>query len=125
MYLRLRNLVDIEACAALFEQSHRMPLYEAIKEDLTLLDDAYGAERRAFDMGGYVLYFPTMHDFSLSEKKLYQAYNLDSEMYESNDIIWKDEETGIAWRRKLFLRSSDDALVLIYPEAIIGKTGKG
>jgi len=116
MYLRLKNLTDLEACASLFEENGRMPVYDAIRKDLVILDDAYGISRRAFDMGGYVLYFPTTSDFRKDENKIYDAYHMDSNLYESEDVIWQDGMNDTTWKRKLFLLSSDDALVFIYPE---------
>ena len=35
-----------------------------------------------------------------------------------DDSIWEEQDTGCVWKRRLYMLSSDDALVMIYPEMI-------
>ena len=85
-------------------------------EDIDILDAAYGVERQAYSMGGYLLYFPTEEDYKTSLRTLAEVYRFDPCIYEFDDSIWEEPKSGIVWKRRLYLLSSDDALVMFYPE---------
>ena len=67
-------------------------------------------------MGGYLLYFPTEEDYQSSLNTLAEVYHFDPWIYEFDDSIWEEPKVKCVWKRRLYLLSSDDALVLIYPE---------
>lgn len=116
MYLRLKNKTDLEGFSVLFEQHGKKPLYELMMEDIEVLDTAYGVGRLAYSMGGYLFYFPTENDFKTSLDALAEVYRFDPWIDEFDDFLWKEPNTGYVWKRRLYMLSSDDAMLMIYPE---------
>ena len=92
--------------------------YDKMMEDIEILDTTYGVGRESYSMGGYLLYFPTENDYKASLDTLAQVYHFDPWIYEFDDSIWEEQDTGCVWKRRLYMLSSDDALVMIYPEMI-------
>lgn len=116
MYLRLKNKPDLEGFSVLFEEHGKKPLYEKMMEDIEALDAAYGVGRQSYSMGGYLLYFPTENDYKTSLNTLAEVYHFDPWIYEFDDLLWEEQSTGYVWKRRLYMLSSDDALLMIYPE---------
>ena len=116
MYLRLKNKPDLEGFSVLFEQHGKKPLYELMMEDIEVLDTAYGVGRQSYSMGGYLLYFPTENDYQTSLNTLAEVYHFDPWIYEFDDLLWEEPNTDYVWKRRLYMLSSDDALLMIYPE---------
>ena len=85
-------------------------------EDILVLDTAYGEGRQAFSMGGYLLYFLIENDYISSLPALAEMYHFDPWIYEFDDPIWEDTSADVVWRRRHYQLSSDDALVMYYPE---------
>ncbi len=116
MYLRLKNKPDLEGFRGFFEEQGKKFLYDKMMEDIEMLDDAYGVGRQSYSMGGYLLYFPTEEDYKTSLSTLAKVYYFDPWIYEFDDSIWEEQNVGYVWKRRLYLLSSDDALVMIYPK---------
>lgn len=116
MYLRLKNKPDLEGFSVLFEEHGKKPLYDKMMEDIEVLDAAYGVGRQSYSMGGYLLFFPTEEDYKSSLGTLAEVYHFDPWIYEFDDSIWEEQNTDYLWKKRLYLLSSDDALVMIYPE---------
>jgi len=123
MYLRLKNKPDLEGFSELFEEHGKKPLYEKMMEDIEVLDAAYGVGRQAYSMGGYLLYFPTEKDYQESLSTLAEVYHFDPWIYEFDDLLWEEQSTGCEWKRRLYMLSSDDALLMIYPESVSKEKG--
>ena len=100
----------------LFEEHGKKPLYELMMEDVEVLDTAYGVGRQSYSMGGYLLYFPTENDYQTSLNTLAEVYHFDQWIYEFDDLLWEEPNTAYVWKRRLYMLSSDDALLMIYPE---------
>lgn len=79
-----------------------------------LLDMNYGAKRGMCSMGGYILYFPDTDSYEKWIEKINTFYGINPESEEYEDIICTME--NVVWKEKLFLLSSDDAIVIVYPE---------
>lgn len=120
MYLRLKNKLDLDGFSVLFEKAGRKVVFEKMMDDILVLDAAYGEDRQSFSMGGYLLYFPTESDYASSLTALADTYHFDPWIYEFDDSIWEDTSVGVMWRRRHYQLSSDDALVLYYPENVKG-----
>jgi len=118
MYLRLKNRLDLEGFSVLFEKAERKHVYDMMMEDISILDAAYGEDRQSFSMGGYLLYFPTENDYTSSLNALAEMYHFDPWIYEFDDSIWEEDSAGVVWKRRHYQLSSDDALVMYYPETI-------
>ena len=118
MYLRLKNKPDLEGFRVLFEEHGKKFLYEKMMEDIEVLDTTYGIGRGSYSMGGYLLYFPTENDYKASIDVLAEVYHFDPWIYEFDDLLWEEQDTGCVWKRRLYMLSSDDALVMIYPKMI-------
>lgn len=116
MYLRLKNKLDLEGFAGLFREHGKMPLYEMMMEDIKVLDTAYEEGRPAYSMGGYLLYFPTAEDFETSLTALVDVYRFDPWIDEYDDLLWEEPDTGYVWKKRLYMLSSDDSLLMFYPE---------
>lgn len=116
MYLRLKNKPDLEGFRAIFEEQGKRVLFDRMMEDVEMLDAAYGVGREAYAMGGYLLFFPSEIDFKEAIDKLAEVYHFDPLIYEFDDSIWEDSSVGVNWRRRHYQLSSDDALVMYYPE---------
>ena len=115
MYYRIKNRLDAECMSRfLIEQSkNNQVLADRIVCIAKMLDDAYGETREAHAMGGYILLFPNEEAYADVIHNVMDFYGLNADLYEYADVI--DNRDGQEWQEKLFLLSSDDALVLIYP----------
>ena len=116
MYLRFKCKPDLEGFSKIFEEHEKKFLYEKMMEDVEVLDAAYGVGRQSYSMGGYLLYFPTSEDYQTSIDMLAELYHFDPKTYEFDDLLWEEQSMGCAWKRRLYMLSSDDALLMIYPE---------
>lgn len=109
MYYMVKNKPDAEKAAALLQKrSGGSIVTERIKEVVGILDSAYGVNRMLSDYGGIVLAFPTRKDFDAGVKKVFSIFHLDGSMMEYR------EHTG-GWAEELYMLSSDNALVFMYP----------
>lgn len=117
MYLRIKNRLDAKfLLEEMKERGKDAFVGERILELAGTLDDAYGAGRGAHDMGGYILYFPDARTYEDTAVDIWEFYNIEPAMYEYMECIGESCSCGIRWVEKLFLLSSDDSLVLVYPQ---------
>lgn len=117
MYQRIKNRLDAKfLLEEMRAQGKNVFVGDRILELAGVLDDAYGAERKAHDMGGYILYFPDAQTYEDTVVDVWEFYNIEPTMYEYMEYIGESEFSDIQWIEKLFLLSSDDILVLIYPQ---------
>ena len=116
MYYRIFNELD----ARLLERNNvaNQDIVARVKEIIDTLGQAYGYNRGSKDMGGYVLLFDSHCDYLKNIEEILAYYKLDSDLDEYQDVIVcvNSNEEKTEWIERLFMLSSDDALVLIYPE---------
>lgn len=117
MYQRIKNRLDAKfLLAEMRAQGKNVFVGDRILELAGVLDDAYGARRGAHDMGGNILYFPDAQTYEDTVVDIWEFYNIEPTLYEYMEYIGESESSDIQWVEKLFLLSSDDSLVLIYPQ---------
>ncbi len=118
MYQRIKNNLDMEIVKDFLESEQTDQKVVRRMEELTdMLDGAYGGNRSAFGMGGYILFFGDMQTYKNHISKLMEFYHLDKDLSEYSRQIEGTADSAILWREELYLLSSDDSIVLIYPEA--------
>lgn len=114
---RLKTTLD---CELLFMEqeltSEQNILKERMLEILETLDDAYGKNRSSHDFGGYILFFPTEDNYKRQIAQILKFYNLDKNLCEYREKIGEKAYSDTEWWEELFLLSSDDSLLLIYPK---------
>ena len=114
MYQRIKNKLDMEIIKDFLESEQTDQNVVRRMEELTdILDGAYGG---AFDMGGYILFFGDIQTYGNHIAKIMAFYHLDGNLAEYSNTKEGTAESAIQWREELYLLSSDDSLVLIYPE---------
>lgn len=120
MYYRIKNRLDAEALADEITKSDhsKVVVADRIKEIVDTLDDAYGADRTSFAMGGYVLYFPDYECYRKNIENISGFYNFDLNGYEYTEVVGEKVIGKQKWIESLFILSSDDSLVLIYPQEV-------
>lgn len=117
MYQRIKNRLDAKFLLAdMRAQDKNVFVGDRILELAGVLDDAYGGNRKAHDMGGYILYFPDAQTYEDTVVDIWEFYNIEPTLYEYMEYIGESESSDIQWVEKLFLLSSDDSLVLVYPQ---------
>lgn len=117
MYRRIKNKLDAKfLLAEMRAQGKNVFVGDRILELAGVLDDAYGENRKAHDMGGYILYFPDVQTYEDTVVDIWEFYNIEPTLYEYMEYIGDSEFSDIQWVEKLFLLSSDDSLVLVYPK---------
>lgn len=84
-----------------------------VREQINILDEAYGSTRGSRDMGGYILFFSDKASYDENIDELLAFYNINKDLYEYSDCI--NEGQDIKWMEELYMLGSDDALVLIHP----------
>lgn len=89
---------------------------ERICQLANILDTNYGADRGAYSMGGYVLYFPDIDSYRTWIDKVYMFYNINPEFAEYEDVVCNVSSDDMVWKEKLFMLSSDDSITIIFPE---------
>lgn len=117
MYQRIKNRLDAEfLLKEMRAQGKEVFVGDRILELAGVLDDSYGANRKAHDMGGYILYFPDSKSYEDMAVDIWEFYNIEPTLYEYVEYIGESKDSDIQWIEKLFLLSSDDSLVFIYPQ---------
>ena len=118
--IRLKTALDFE----LFVEEHQgifsqnTGVKKRIAEALKTLDEAYGADSKAHDMGGYVLLFLSEENFNAEIEKILAHHHLNREFAEYSEVIKEQNEVnenGTLWMEELYLLSSDDSLLMIHP----------
>ena len=115
MYQRIKNKSDLEIMKkSLKAEKVEDAVLKRIEELVEVLDREYGCCRGSSDMGGYVLLFTERETYECYFSKLMECYHLEKNLSEYTERI-SGTEDGRAWQEELYLLSSDDALVLVYP----------
>lgn len=118
MYIRLKNIPDLKCLKKTFVDQNQITLYNKIHDDLSILDDSYGADRSCFSYGGYIILCLNPDNITEDFQSLCNTYHLNYEQYEFCDNVWHDIDTNILWKKNLYLFSSDDSLLIYYPTRI-------
>lgn len=118
MYLRIMNQLDVSCMGETIKKEIENPhvsetVFERVSHAVTVLDDAYGKGRKAFDMGGFVFLLTDTHDSKRMKSQILDCYALSEENNEYTEEICKGTGQEV-WQEEMYLRSSDDAVVIIY-----------
>ena len=117
MYFRIKNQLD--AYALMEDIRCEDPLLaDRIGEIAAMCDANYSGHRSSRDMGGYLLFFPTKQGYDEQIGKILNYYHLDRSLNEYEEIVGERAIGNIKWHEKMWLLSSDDALVCIFPEEV-------
>lgn len=114
MHLRLMNKLDLDGIGGNMEDIFQNPAVVAsvwgrVQTAVEILDTTYGGQRSATDMGGFVFLATLEQD----KKEILDFYSLEKKLAEYSDTII---QTGsVTWHEELYLRSSEDAVIIIYP----------
>ena len=116
--IRLKTALDFE----LFVEEHQgifsqnTGVKKRIAEALKTLDEAYGADRKAHDMGGYVFLFLSEENFNAEIGRIMEHYKLNKDYAEYCETIEQSRaDDGLLWMEELYLLSSDDSILMIHP----------
>lgn len=116
MYQRIMNELDVDILAEeLEEKGTDKAVISRLKELVTILDRNYGLCRGTADMGGYILFFEDIQDYQKYFERIISFYHLDRDLHEYAEVITDSKQSVTRWHEKLYLLSSDDSLVFIYP----------
>lgn len=120
-YFRIMNQLDGKMlCEDVLNNiknaSVRNKLTERIFEITNTLDDNYGDDRNSYSMGGYILFFEETESYEKWIDNIFELYHISSDLAEYHDTIVTTEENETVWNEILFMLSSDDGLIIIYPE---------
>ena len=119
MYHRIMNKLDAEILKMdLNSGSVDEAVWKRIRDIVAILDNEYGENRNSSDMGGYILFFGDVDAYEQTFPKITAFYHLDKDLNEYSECISNKQESCIEWWEELYLLSSDDALVFIYPKKI-------
>ena len=118
MYYRIKNKFEVDLLHPELERNNVPSIIQDRMLEITdVLDSDYGATRSSTAYGGYVLYFPTCDDYSIMAPVILQNYNIDPNLAEYDDLLWSSTAgTELEWHEELFLMSSEDSLVFIFPK---------
>lgn len=89
-------------------------LVDKLTEYVVILDADYSADRESFAQGGYVFFISNCEEAKTVREEIIRCYNLEEKLEFAN-VFLKCEDTKEIWKEELYLRSSDDAVVIIYP----------
>lgn len=120
MYYRLKNKKDVELfVSSMLEEPKYHLIVDRLMELAELLDSNYGEYRGESDMGGYILYFPDKDCYDTMILELEEYYHIDPNCYEYQDELSdRADQDTFAFCEDLYLLSSDDALVFVYPKEV-------
>ncbi len=128
MYLRIMNRLDVSCMGETIKREIKNPhvseaVFERVSHSIAVLDDAYGKERKAFDMGGFVFLLTDTHDSEYMRSQILDCYALSEENSEYTEEICKGAGQEV-WQEEMYLRSSDDAVVIIYVKETEGNSNE-
>lgn len=119
MYQKIMNRLDVEILQEAFQAENiDNAVISRIKEVVSVLDKEYGECRNSSDMGGYILFFGDTQTYDKFFSEIIEFYHLDKDLFEYSEHICGTESKDVEWCEKLYLVSSDDSLVFIYPRKI-------
>ncbi len=118
MYLRIKNRLDAAALHRELVKDENIPntVADRVLEVIQQLDDHYGEQRGCHAYGGYLLYFHNQQSYQENISDILSFYHIERDIFEYSDIIIRSE--GMEWYETLYLLSSDDSLVLVYPQEV-------
>lgn len=120
MYLRIMNKLDVLCMEGTIREAIGNPavfekVFERISNAIAVLDEAYGEGREALSMGGFVFLLTDPHSSKQIRRKILDCYSLSEEDSEHKEEICRESESK-AWMEELYLRGSDDAVVILYAD---------
>lgn len=98
-------------------------VFERVSHSVSVLDDAYGEARKAFDMGGFVFLLTDAHDASHIRSQILDCYSLAEENSEYTEEVCRGTGHEV-WLEEMYLRSSDDAIVIIFAKETEGTSNE-
>ena len=118
MYLRIMNKLDVSCMKEAIQEAIENPIvYEKvfgrISDAITSLDEAYGAGRESLSMGGFVFLLTDIHSSGEIRRQILECYSLSDDSSEYQEEICKEDSRKI-WFEDLYLRGSDDAVIIIF-----------
>lgn len=123
MYQRILNKLDVNMLKEEADKNNvPRSVLERVEELVAILDSEYGTQRTYKDMGGYILFMSDIETYQKAYSQIITHYQISEETFEYSEII-KDsynQHTNEEWVEKLYMLSSDDALVFIYPRKAQG-----
>lgn len=87
-----------------------------LKTSVHILDSAYGVGREALSMGGFIFLLTGLSESEQLRQKILDFYDLSNQDSEYTEEICRDKNN--IWIEDMFLRSSEDAIVIIYMKKI-------
>jgi hypothetical protein len=124
MYYKIVNRFDVECLLQSINHEKvmeevtagcREKVMDVIQQTISIFDEYYGEKRHPErDLGGYLLYLPTLQDTKLFYDKILKHYNLDVVYAEIDEEIAVSD--NIKFRQQTFLLSSDYGLVIVFPK---------
>ena len=118
MYLRMMNKFDVACMKEAIQEAIENPVvfkkvFGRISDAITSLDEAYGEGREALSMGGFVFLLTDIHSSGEMRRQILECYSLSEDSSEYQEEICK-ENSGKIWFEELYLRGSDDAVIIIF-----------
>lgn len=124
MYHKIVNKFDVDCIETSITKGRLMKdiptevkerVMGAIRETVSIYDEYYGESRHSErDLGGFLMFLPTLQDKELFYGKILKHYNLDVAYSEVDEEIAVSD--NLKFRQQTFLLSSDYGLVIVYPE---------
>lgn len=123
MYYKIVNRFDVDCLEDSISQNRLMidvqaeikeKVTRAIRDTIAILDEYYGETRLPErDLGGFLIFLPTVQDTQIFYDKILKHFNLDIIYAEIDDEIVASDK--IMFRLQIFNLSSDYSLVIVYP----------
>ncbi len=124
MYHKIVNKFDVDCLEVSITQGSLINVISpevkdkvigTIREAVTIFDEYYGAARHPeSDLGGFLIFIPSLSDKELFYNKILNYYNLDVTYAEIDEELINFND--IKFRQQTFLVSSDYGIVIVYPE---------
>jgi hypothetical protein len=124
MYYKIVNKFDVECLEQSVNQGKvmegvssesREKVMEAIRQTISIFDKYYGEQRHPeSDLGGYLMFLPTLQDTELFYVKILNHYHLSVECAEVTEEV--ATSGNLKFIQQTFLLSSDYGIVILYPE---------
>ena len=94
MYLRIMNQLDVSCMGETIKREIENPhvsevVFDRVSHSVAVLDDAYGKDRKAFDMGGFVFLLTDIHNSERMRSQILDCYSLSEENSEYTEEICK------------------------------------
>lgn len=119
MYIRIMNQLDLDCIEKMLEEripdkTARAKVKERLKSIIGILDDCYFTDRKSFEYGGFVFLITEEEEARTAYGKIIDCYGL-ADRQEYSECICQ-EESGRMWLEELYIRGSDDSIVIIFPK---------